>query len=556
MSTSKKLFLSLLITLGILGGVASDAYAARNFSITMSNYPIDVTMGDPATNMTYTITNTTTGSASTIVRLTFVAPFGTWAAAQTLPSGWTIRSGGNTATLQIQAGTRIPVNGTLRVTLLLNTIPTLASDNLNGYLTSAAARFSNNSTVTKTNPAQTFLSLHSLLMTLVPSSTSIGQGCFFNLTMTVTNKTNANIVSANFVTSQPKPPLMTSLTGGATATPQAPAPANIVPLNMNVPSTMVWAYQAGANAGTLNLSAYAKDSTGIRTSRTVVTSTITVNATSCTFVVSSLTVTPPCLLSSGTATFTMVVSNTTGIALANVDPPTASLARTGAATIGAFTVVSGPTGTLNTGLTRTFVWTAPITANPADAVGQDYSVNGNATSTTLGYLTTNVVASNLQNIDGYTISISPFSSNTNANSTNEEIVLSVTNLACNSVKRVSVAVPASWPAPSEVYSSVTNSANNLVDTWIFASPAFSTLNYPNPDPDELPVGKRGTFYLLFPTTPVSAATYTFNVTITDNAGVSRLYNYSNEVITVTPYDSSLPGEGNYTDTNIWHEDIK
>ena len=225
--------------------------------------------------------------------------------------------------------------------------------------------------------------------------------------------------------------------------------------------------------------------------------------------------------------------------------------------------MSGPApasyGSLLSGQTGTFVWTAPVTSNPTDTVGQSVQVRGNATSITPGFLTTNPLDSTSQNIDGYTIGIDSTSTGVNSsivNSTNEELVWTITNSACRPVNSVSITIPAGWPAPSDVYSSVTNSVNNLVDSWQFVSPAFRTANYPALDPDELPVGKSGTFSLLFPTTPVNTGPYTFTTTITDSAGVAKVYNYASEIVTVDPFDSSATGTPNYTETNIWHEDIK
>jgi hypothetical protein len=254
----------------------------------------------------------------------------------------------------------------------------------------------------------------------------------------------------------------------------------------------------------------------------------------------------------------MVVLNQTGAPLTTVAP--SALTNIGTATISGWSLPAPASyGSLASGFTGTFVWTAQVTSIPTDTVGQSVQVRGNATSITSGYLTTNPLDSTTQNIDGYTIGIDSTSTGANSsivNSTYEELVWTITNSACRPVKSVSITIPAGWPAPSDVYSSVTNSLNNLVDSWTFASPAFSTLNYPNPDPDELPVGKSGTFSLLFLTTPVNLGPYMFTTTITDTAGVAKIFNFTNETVTANPFDSSASGAPNYTESNVWHEDIK
>jgi hypothetical protein len=540
------------------------AESAWQFSVAQQNTPAEFIVGttDP---VTYRVCNNSTIN-ETLQRVRFYLANNTYSTLTAVsPTGWTctrptslyIYCRANSSTYYIPKGT----NCSQYKDFTFNVTSTALTQDYADKLSNVTARFSGSTTYRTIPPANLTPNLwtwKSFLMTLVPSAITIGQNCPFTVTMTVTNKLSAtNIIGPNYVTSQPKPPLTTSLTGGATAA-TASVPANIVPLNAGVASSMTWTYTAGAALGTLNLSAYAKDSTGIRTSSTVTTPTITVNATACTFLVTSLTVIPSCLFTGDVATFTMVAMNSTGATLTTVAP--SALTNIGTATIGAY---AGPApasyASLLSGQTGTFVWTAQVTSNPTDTVGQSVQVRGNATSLTPGFLTTNPLDSTTQNIDGYTIGIASTSTGVNSaivNSTNEELVWTITNSACRPVNSVSIAIPAGWPAPGDVYSSVTNSANNLVDSWQFVSPAFRTSNYPALDPDELPVGKSGTFSLLFPSTPVTTGPYTFTTTITDTAGVAKVYNYVSEIVTVNPFDSSASGAPNYTETNIWHEDIK
>jgi hypothetical protein len=538
------------------------AESAWQFSVAQQNTPAEFIVGttDP---VTYRVCNNST-AGETLQRVRFYLANNTYSNLTAIsPTGWTctkptslyVYCRANSSTYYIPAGTTC----SKYMDFTFNVTSTALTQDHADQLSNVTARFSSSTayrSIILANLTPNSWTWKSFLMTLVPSVVTIGQNCPFTLTMTVTNKLSAtNITAPNFVTSQPKPPRMTTLIGGTATT--LSVPADIVPLNAGVASSMTWTYTAGA-LGTLNLSAYAKDSTGIRTSSTVTTPTITVNASACTFLVTSLTVTPSCLFTGDTATFTMIALNSTGVTLTTVAP--SALTNIGTATIGAYT---GPApasyGSLLSGQTGTFVWTAPVTSIPTDTVGQSVQVRGNATSITPGFLTTNPLNSTTQNIDGYTIGIASTSTGVNSsivNSTNEELVWTITNSACRPVNSVSITIPAGWPAPSDVYSSVTNSANNLVDSWQFVSPAFRTSNYPALDPDELPLGKSGTFSLLFPTTPVNTGPYTFTTTITDSAGVAKIYNYSSEIVTVNPFDSSATGTPNYTETNIWHEDIK
>jgi hypothetical protein len=540
--------------------------SAWSFSVAQQNpAPVEFVMGT-AVPVTYRVYNNSSGNGNQTLRNvrfylanntytilpnpeTFVAP--NWTCSRN--SNLRIYCNANNAAAYIPAGTNCSQYKDF--TFYINSAA-LTQDRTD-QLSSVTARFSGSNTYRNpTSLAPNSWTWKSFLMTLVPSASSIGRNCPFNLTMTVTNRTTSNITNPNYVTSQPNPPQMNSLSGGATAVaPAPPPPANIVPLNAGATNSMVWTYTAGANQGTLNFSAYARDSTSIRTSSIVtVNPAITITNAICAsgnFTITQFANAPACLLSGDIATFTMTVQNTTGIPLLNVTPT--ALVRNGTATIGAFAgPVPASVPTLNNNSNAIFVWQAPVTANPADAIGQDYSVTGSATSATAGYPATNnvVTSSPTYTIHGYTITMP--NTNTNADSTNAELAWSVTNSGCRNLNRVSIAIPAGWPAPIDAYSVVDNGAAQ-VETWTYAGGVFSTPLYPNPDPDEMPVGSKGTFYLFFPTTPAIAQPYVFNTTITDNTGAARMYNFVNETVTVDPYGT---GTLNSTPTNVWQEDVR
>ena len=152
-------------------------------------------------------------------------------------------------------------------------------------------------------------------------------------------------------------------------------------------------------------------------------------------------------------------------------------------------------------------------------------------------------------------SISPLQ--TNAQSINEDIAWSVTNAGCAVVTKVSItAVTPGWPALSDSYSTVNNSAGNDIDTWGIVGIAGGAQYTFDIAANQMPVdssGPRGTFYMFYPTTPITAQTYTFNVTVTDINGVSKTIPTA---ITVNPYDPGDPSGLNGTSTGVWHEDVK
>jgi hypothetical protein len=200
--------------------------------------------------------------------------------------------------------------------------------------------------------------------------------------------------------------------------------------------------------------------------------------------------------------------------------------------------------TIANNATGTFLWTAPVTGNPNDT----YAVTGFATANG-PILTATATSTPIQDVDGYIATIG----STNAGSTNAELLWTVTNYACFNINQVVIAVPAGWTFGNDAYAVVNNTAGNAVDTW---SPAAgTTFTSPNATDRIPPAGNTGVFSLLFSQTPAAPGNYVFNVSITDDAAtpVTRIIPTT---VTVAPYDSSTPGEANFTGTGIWHEDIR
>jgi hypothetical protein len=293
----------------------SPAYAGT-CSATESPMPTIFTFGGTST-LTYAVKNTSAVGTTKMYRVYFNLANNTYTSipttlVYTAPAGWTCTRRNATqircATSGTGSASNIVSGGT--GTFSVNVSNVITTQDSSDKFNTVQCRFTDVSgTYVTASPLQSAWTWKSLLMTLAPSLFNVGANCPFTLTMTVTNKTTSNITAPNYVTSQPKPPLITVLSGGPIPT-TGSTPADFT-LNSGSTGTMVWAYNSGATAGTFNLSSYARDSTSIRTSSTVTTGTITVSGVPCNFIVSSLTVTPNCLLSGSTATFTMVVSNTT-----------------------------------------------------------------------------------------------------------------------------------------------------------------------------------------------------------------------------------------------------
>ncbi len=168
-----------------------------------------------------------------------------------------------------------------------------------------------------------------------------------------------------------------------------------------------------------------------------------------------MTNTPACLFSGNIATFQMMVTNNTGMTTTNVTPVVT--ACTGPAQIGSPPALSSRDraliASLPTGSTGTFTWTAAVTGNPNDT----YSISGYATAN--GPITTATVTSNVQDVDGYVVTVASVNTGTamtNASSANEEITWTIANWACSNVNQVAISVPAGWTFVNDGYSLVNN----------------------------------------------------------------------------------------------------
>lgn len=524
----------------LIGSWHTAVQAAYNFTSTMTApaAPVEFTMGDPG-SVTFQITNTSTGSNvdqriyQMRFRLTGTTGGTVFSNTTTAPTGWT-RTSFSTTSITFRANTAndaiVCTSGgcaagpTTSKSFPLNIVAGSYSSDLNQSLRDVRAYFQNSTTpwppsgsdsrVTKNSGSSVGpWTLKSLLMTLVPSVTSVPAGGTFTLTMTVTNRSSSNLTG---ITSNPKPPTPTYSPLVLPVPPNPPVvvstssnPANLN-LNAGATGTMVWNYTASATsaAGTVTFTADAR-SGATRTSKTVTSVAVAIRLLSAT-----IAVTPTCRFSGQDATFTMTVTNSTGATVNNIVP--SALTRGGTATIGAFSGPSPATFNLTNGSSNTFTWTAPVSG----AVLSTYFVTGSASGS--GGATSPTATSNTEDVDGFVINID--TTNVNLSSTNQVLTWSIVNQGCADVQTVQISLPSGWnwgTGATDGYALVTNTVGNLVESWTASGPTSGPVQFNSPSAiDRIPIGSGGEFELVFSATPTTGASSIFSVTVTDAGGTT------------------------------------
>jgi hypothetical protein len=544
-----------------LAFLPASAEAARSFTVTQVTSPAEFVMGG-AQPITFTIDNTST-AGETITQVQFnVTGTYTYFPPQTVSvPNWNCTlsraAGGNYRRITCAATAaayRIAPGASLDFTFNIINNPTNSSRDRTDQLSSVVASFrvgARTRTSTLTNRGS--WTWKSLYMTLVPSSLSVGSGCQVTLVMTVTNRSTSNNLSISPVPS-PRPTAVT--TGGASVNNPAPTPASL-PLNAGATGPISWDYTlSGPAGGTVRFTACASTTGSCttvsgtsRTSPSITSATVTIASGLSCGLSAAITNNPACLFPGNTATFTMTVTNTTGNTVYNVSPSVLTPVVTGSASIGAW---SGPApasiaSIANNG-TGVFTWTAPVTGNPND----QYSVSGYATAN--GPIQSATVASNVQDVDGYTAVVGAAV----AGSTNDELTWTITNFGCSNINSVSIAVPAGWTFAGDAYALVNNTAGTEVDSWTWASSSGSvTFTAPNAA-DRIPLlpsPNTGAFSLLFDETTPTPGTAVFTITVTDDTTPTPATLSIPTSVAVAPFDSS-PGGPNAAGTGLWHEEVR
>jgi len=358
---------------------------------------------------------------------------------------------------------------------------------------------------------------------------AIAAGTTFRVVITVKN---ISVATLNGIVANPSPPTATkvgSWTGGSPAcslTSTSPSPLNLA---AGASGTMTYTCTTNpADSGTVSYGV-----TDVRTGASVTSRSGTSNVLSVSPLSVGIAASGPyagdatCLFSGDTAKFVMTVTNNTGAPLTSITP--SALTRGGTnTTIGAFT---GPTAActlpLANGGSCTYTWTAPVTivgSYPASGAKPTFLVSGSANATNPGAITSPTVSSPPQDVDGFVISVSP--TTTNTDSGNQQITFSVTNRACDNLNRVAITVPGGFVYGGDGYSLVNDNSGTGVpnESWGQAITTFTAPlnNAPAADPGRIPNnGSSGDFSLVFSSTPSAAGTYTFSLDLTDENGVTR-----------------------------------
>lgn len=549
---------TVLAVLGVLGLWETSAHAARDFTAAQSPAPnAPVTMGTTGT-LSYQITNANTGGNTGEriyeVRFRMASGLSTFSSSTAAPAGWT-RISYSTTSVTFRANSwanAIATGNSLNFAIIFNFRSTTADtterlrDIRARYTTSTGGPpFTNLGSDTDSN--QGGWTLRSLSITSfqttdlfgVPVS-AVAYGTQFRLVMTIRNNSTA---SQTAIVSTPNPPGLVggSLNPGApSSTVYSPSPLNLAP---GASGTITFTYTAPSGTpGTIQFTAAARNGANTATSLTAVSNVLTVSPLN-----ANIAVAPSCLFSGDTATFTMTVTNNTGSAVSNVTPSALTRFTFNGASIGAFTGPSPASFDLAAGASNTFTWTAVVTGTvPAAGPKPSFYVRGSASAN--GGLVTPVATSTQEDIDEYVVSLAP--ATTNASSTNEELVWTVTNQGCAPIDRVSITIPSGWTYASDGYAAVDLGAS-VVDSWVPGSPNPVLFTAPIPG-ERIPLGYSGDFSLVFSAVPASAGTSDFSVTIIDTA-VPPNTRVTTTQVQIDPFDTTGP---NASDAVLWQEEYR
>jgi len=561
-----------------LAAASTSAFAARTFTVTQTAPapapPSEMDMSSTQT-LTFTITNTGGNASERIYRLRIrlngtctgtgcVATLFTSASAA--PLNWT-RTAFTTTSITYQAATYADA---ISASASVSVVVTAGKSTLDRTetLRDVRAYFTtdNNFANGITQSGSTTLSsqgswvLQSLQITSIQTTdtsgvsvSAIAAGTTFRIVITVKNISAATL---NTIVANPTPPTAATSGGFGTSPSCSLTSTSPSPLNLTAGSTGTMTYTCttiAANSGTVTYSV-----TDVRSGTTATSRTATSNVLSVSPLSVSIAVTGPyvadgtCHFSGDTAKFVMSVKNNTSGNITSITP--SSLTFVGSsASVGAFTgPVAACTLPLTVGNTCTYTWTAPVSivgSYPSTGAKPNFKVTGSATANP-GPITSPVVTSNIQDIDGYVVTVSPTTTNTTSNS--QQLTFTVNNRGCDNLNQVAISVPGGFTYGNDGYSLVNDNSGTGIqnESWsqsvtTFTAPAN---NAPAVDPGRIPNnGSTGDFSLVFSATPSATATYTFGLNLIDENGVSRTVNVD---VPVATFGS---GTLNSSSPAAWHE---
>ena len=549
--------LGLLLSLALMVW-ALPVQAARQYTLTQTPAaPAQLDMGTTQT-LTYSIANTSNGgnASERIYEMRFRLPgTGTvFSSTTTAPAGWTLIFSATSLTFQANDWTTAIVPGSalsFDLVLVMRTTSADVTETLRDARASFTldTNFSNGITrsgrVTMNTPGSWALKSLQVTsfqtvdaVTLLPVSTIIA-GTSFKLVMTVRNISSATQTS---IISSPNPPTTIktgTVTQGLTSTVYSPNPLTLAP---GASGTITFTYTtAVSDGGTITFSAFARNGANTATSRVAVSNLLTVSAGS---FIANLAVAPACAYNGQTFTVTMNLINNYLYGITGI---TATLAPTVG---GIVTLTSGPTPATqsmaaSTTLNGAFVWTYQITGGTA---GQTLAFTGTATGTASapgsGARTTPVAMSPSVKRGGFSPTVNP--SNTNADSTNVEVNIGITNNGCGTdVQSVSIALPGGWTYGGDAYAQdVTWNPATGTGPVVFSAPSAANQIMP---------GGSGSYSLIMGT-PVTTGSYNFTLTVTDDLGVAITTTTSVPIV-VNPFNSGTPNINN-TVPDTWREEFR
>jgi hypothetical protein len=547
-----------VLALALWGGCAE---AARNFVGTQTPAPnAPVTMGTAGT-LTYRIANANTGgnTGERIYEVRFRMSGGrsTFSATTAAPAGWT-RTAYSTTSVTFRANSwanAIATGSYLDFPVAFNFRQTTADTT--ERLRDIRARFTTSTggppftdLGSDTDSNQGGWTLRSLSITSFQTTdlsgtpvSAVAYGTPFRLVMTIRNNSTA---TQSAIVSNPNPP---GLVGGSvspglpSSTVYSPSPLNLAP---GASGTITFTYTAPATSGSIQFTAAARNGANTATSLTAFSNVLTVSPLTV-----SIAVTPSCLFTGATATFTMTVTNSTGSSVTDVTPSALTRVTVNGASIGAFTGPSPASiASLANGASGTFTWTAVVTGTvSASGPKPSFYVTGSATAND-GVIVTPVATSNQEDIDEYSVSVAP--SNTNASSTNEELIWTINNRGCAAVDSVSISIDPDWTYANDAYSEVDLSAVSTVETWSTGAPNPVVFTAAPTVAERLPLDFTGDFRLVFSALPVVPETSNFTVTVTDAAVPPN----TRTIVTSVQVISFDPAGPNAAGTRIWQEQVR
>lgn len=542
-----------LVLLGTI--VAFPAHAARNYTYVQTPAPGSALDMGTTQTITYQITNTSTGAQAgeRIFEVRFRLNGGsTFNGATAAPAGWTriafsatevgFRANSWAAAIAVGGSVTFPLAinlqaGSTTITESLRDIRASFTSSVNGppFASQGAGPINNAGGWTLAALSITSFQITDLAGTPI---TALIAGNSFRLVMVVRNNSTVN---QNPVVSDPSPP--TAVTTGTVSealTATAGSPLSLAP---GASGTMTFTYSTGAaDNGTIEFTARARRSAQVY-STLATSSRLAVGR----FVV-AVTPSVTCSYAGSNVVVTLALMNAWPFDMLNVTPTLTPAAGAPAAYVSgpvpAAPIASVPPLPPTTDVLYTYQLVAGGTTNPFT-----FSASATGTLATGGspviISPTSVSASVTRG--SFTAAINP--SVVNAESTNVELTVTVTNSGCAPVASVGITPPAGWTGAGDTYSLVSLAAPPETEAWsaagagavVFGAPSVAT---------QMPLGSGGDFAIVFAATPPAPGASVFMVRVTDANG---LFQDIPLTVTVNAFKS---GSLNDAATRVWREEFR